>query len=150
MNRFLELPEESRLSAFMEVNRSMGLDAFSVEKDFWVCWTLSELFTLPGIGEHLTFKGGTSLSKAWKLIHRFSEDIDLVVDKDVLGFGSDAAPDKAPSNKQRKVRLEALMESCRRWVQDTLQPALATRIAAALGNEAACKLRHPDVVHVKW
>jgi predicted nucleotidyltransferase component of viral defense system len=61
MNRFLELPDESRISAFMEVNRSMGLDAFSVEKDLWVCWTLRELFSLPGIAEHLTFKGGTSL-----------------------------------------------------------------------------------------
>ena len=135
MNRFLELPDESRLSAFMEVNRSMGLDAFSVEKDFWVCWTLCKLFTLPGIGEHLTFKGGTSLSKAWKLIHRFSEDIDLIVDKDVLGFGGDAAPDKAPSNKQRKARLEALMENCRRWVQDTLRPELSTGIAETLGSD---------------
>ena len=88
---------------------------------------------MAGIGEHLTFKGGTSLSKAWKLIERFSEDIDLIVDKEVLGFGGDAAPDKAPSNKQRKARLEALMESCRRWVQDTLQPALAVRISEALG-----------------
>ena len=135
MNRFLELPDESRISAFMEVNRSMGLDTFSVEKDFWVCWTLYELFTLPGIGEHLTFKGGTSLSKAWKLIHRFSEDIDLIVDKDVLGFGGDAAPDKAPSNKQRKVRLEGLMESCRRWVQDTLRRELTARIAESLGSD---------------
>ena len=39
----------------------MGLQAVSVEKDFWVCWTLRDLFTLPGIGSHLTFKGGTSL-----------------------------------------------------------------------------------------
>jgi len=135
MNRFLELPDESRLSAFMEVKRSMGLDAFSVEKDFWVCWTLCELFTLHGIGEHLTFKGGTSLSKAWKLIHRFSEDIDLIVNKDVLGFSGDTAPDKAPSNKQRKVRLEALMESCRRCVQDTLRPELTVRIAETLGSD---------------
>lgn len=135
MNRFLELSDEDRLSAFMEVNRSMGLDAFSVEKDFWVCWTLCELFTLHGIGEHLTFKGGTSLSKAWKLIHRFSEDIDLIVDKDVLGCSGDAAPDKAPSKKQRKVRLEALMESCRRWVQDTLRPELTVRIAETLGSD---------------
>ena len=133
MNRFIQLPDERRLNAFMEVNRSMRLDAFSVEKDFWVCWTLRELFTLPGIGEHLTFKGGTSLSKAWKLIHRFSEDIDLIVDKEVLGFGGDAAPDKAPSNKQRKARLEALMETCRRWVQDKLRTELAARIAETLG-----------------
>ena len=105
-----------------------------MEKDFWVCWTLRELFRLPGIGEHLTFKGGTSLSKAWKLIERFSEDIDLVVDKAVLGFGGDAAPDKASSNKQRKARLEDLMDACRLWVQGLIQPAFATRIAEALGD----------------
>jgi hypothetical protein len=130
MNTFLQLPAERRRLAFQQVDEVMGLQAFSVEKDFWVCWTLRELFTLPGIGEHLTFKGGTSLSKAWKLIRRFSEDIDLIVDKDALGFGGRAAPDKAPSNKQRRARLEALMESCRLWVQGTLQPALAARIRA--------------------
>jgi predicted nucleotidyltransferase component of viral defense system len=135
MNTFLQLPIERRRRAFQQVDESMGLQAFSVEKDFWVCWALRELFILPGIGEHLTFKGGTSLSKAWKLIRRFSEDIDLIVDKDALGFGGEAAPDKAPSNKQRKARLEALMESCRLWVQGTLQPALAARIADALGAD---------------
>jgi len=56
------------------------------------------------------------------------------VDKGVLGFGGDAAPDQAPSNKQRKARLEALMEACRQWVQGNLMPALATRIAEALGD----------------
>jgi hypothetical protein len=112
----------------------MGLDAASVEKDFWVCWTLREIFSNPDIGGHITFKGGTSLSKAWKLIERFSEDIDLIVDKEVLGFGGEAAPDKAPSNKQRKARLEALMDACRDWVQGTLQPALASRIQCALGE----------------
>ena len=134
MSTFLQLPVERRRLAFQQVDEVMGLQAFSVEKDFWVCWTLRELFTLPGVGEHLTFKGGTSLSKAWKLIERFSEDIDLIVDKEALGFGGDAAPDRASSKKQRKARLEALMESCRQWVQGTLQSSLATRIAEALGQ----------------
>ncbi|EIP98896.1 hypothetical protein OpiT1DRAFT_03372 [Opitutaceae bacterium TAV1] len=133
MDIFLQLPPERRLLAFQQVDAEMGLQAVSVEKDFWVCWTLRELFALSGIGEHLTFKGGTSLSKAWKLIKRFSEDIDLIVDKDVLGFGGDATPDKAPSNKQRKTRLEQLMTACRTWVQGTLQPAFATRLESALG-----------------
>lgn len=96
---------------------------------------MRELFGLPGIGDHLTFKGGTSLSKAWKLIERFSEDIDLVVDKEALGFGRDSAPDKAPSKKQSKARLEALMSACRDWVQGTLGPALADRIAETLGPD---------------
>ena len=112
----------------------MNLQAVSVEKDFWVCWTLRELFTLPAIGDHLTFKGGTSLSKAWQIIQRFSEDIDLIVDKEALGFGGDAAPDKVPSNKQRKARLENLMEVCRQWVQGILQPALTARLLATLGD----------------
>ncbi len=134
MNAFLQLPAERRRLAFQQVDESMGLQAFSVEKDFWVCWTLHELFTLPGIAEHLTFKGGTSLYKAWKLIERFSEDIDLIVDKEALGFGGDAAPDKAPSNKQRRLRLEALMSACREWVQGRLMPGLTERIQSALGD----------------
>lgn len=64
MNAFLSLSVEERHSAYTQVEDAMKLQSFSVEKDLWVCWTLRELFTLPGIGEHLTFKGGTSLSKA--------------------------------------------------------------------------------------
>lgn len=134
MNTFLQLPDTRRLFAFQQVDEAMGLQAVSVEKDFWVCWTLRELFALPAIGEHLTFKGGTSLSKAWKLIERFSEDIDLVVDKETLGFSGDAAPDKAASNKQRKTRLEALMAACRQWVQGKLMPALTEQLKTALGD----------------
>lgn len=53
---------------------------FAVEKDWWVCQILKIIFQMP-IAKHLVFKGGTSLSKAWGLIHRFSEDIDLAIDK---------------------------------------------------------------------
>jgi predicted nucleotidyltransferase component of viral defense system len=133
-NPFLQLPSARQLLAFQQVDEVMGLQTVSVEKDFWVCWTLKALFSMPGIGDHLTFKGGTSLSKAWKIIERFSEDIDLVVDKEVLGFAGDASPDHAPSNKQRKARLAELMDACRDWVQGTLQPALAAQISANLGD----------------
>ena len=76
MDTFLKLPVSRRFLAFQQVDETMGLQAASVEKDFWVCWTLREIFALPGIGERITFKGRTSLSKAWKLIERFSEDIE--------------------------------------------------------------------------
>jgi hypothetical protein len=102
MDALLKLTPADQLDAYVEVNRAMGLDAASVEKDFWVCWTLREIFSDPDIGGHITFKGGTSLSKAWKLIERFSEDIDLIVDKEVLGFGGDAAPDKAPATNSAR------------------------------------------------
>lgn len=135
METFLLLSPEERRLAYQQVNAEMQLQALSVEKDFWVCWTLRELFTLPHIGEHLTFKGGTSLSKAWRLIKRFSEDIDIVVDKEVLGFGGDADPEKAPSKTKRKARLKALMEACREWVQTKLQPALADRLGSKLRDQ---------------
>lgn len=77
MNAFIRLTPEERYSACMQVKELMHLQAVSVEKDFWVCWTLRELFTLPAIGDRLTFKGGTSLSKAWQIIQRFSEDIEI-------------------------------------------------------------------------
>jgi predicted nucleotidyltransferase component of viral defense system len=134
MNTFLKLPADERRLAFQQVEAQMGLQAVSVEKDLWVCWTLQALFAMPGIGDHLTFKGGTSLSKAWKFIQRFSEDIDLVVDKNVLGFGGDAAPDRASSKKKRRECLEKLMEASRQWVQGTLQPALRASLTAALGE----------------
>ena len=134
MKTFLKLPATDRRLAFQQVESQLGLQAVSVEKDFWVCWTLRTLFAMPGVGDHLTFKGGTSLSKAWKLIQRFSEDIDLIVDKNALGFGGDAAPDRASSNNKRRERLEKLMEASRQWVQGTLQPALRDNLKSALGE----------------
>ena len=57
-----------------------------VEKDFWVCWTLKRIFTLDNPPAGLFFKGGTSLSKVYQAIDRFSEDVDLSFDRSALGF----------------------------------------------------------------
>lgn len=86
MQAFISMSSDDRQRICREVEGKTGLSSASIEKDFWVCWTLRELFALPGWGEHLTFKGGTSLSKGWKLIERFSEDIDIVLDREFLGF----------------------------------------------------------------
>lgn len=134
MNAFLQLPAERRRLAFQQVDEALGLQAFSVEKDFWVCWILRELFTMPAVGEHLTFKGGTSLSKAWRIIQRFSEDIDIIIDKAPLGFAGDASPDQASTKSQRRARLENLMAAARGWVQGTLLPGLAQRLEETLGT----------------
>ena len=72
MDAFLTQPVERQRLVYEEAGRRLGLSAGSVEKDLWVCWTLRALFRLPSSGPHLTFKGGTSLSKGWKLIDRFS------------------------------------------------------------------------------
>ncbi len=68
---------DTRRDAFAIAGERRGLLPLLIEKDFWVCWTLERLFALPGFHDHLLFKGGTSLSKVYGLIQRFSEDIDL-------------------------------------------------------------------------
>ena len=125
MKEFVDLPEERRRLVCTQVGAKLNLSEIAVEKDFWVCWTLRKLFDLPEWGEHLTFKGGTSLSKCWRLIERFSEDIDIVIGRDALGFGGDKAPEQAPSRKQMTKRLKALRVSCRRTVGEGIQPMLA-------------------------
>ena len=64
----------------------MGINEAIIEKDFWVCWVLDLLFSDSPWRDSLNFKGGTSLSKAFDLIHRFSEDIDLIIDWRLLRF----------------------------------------------------------------
>jgi len=103
-----------------------------LEKDYWVCWTLRQLFGLPAWAQNITFKGGTSLSKCWGLISRFSEDIDIVIDKHFLGFGGEESPEEAPSKKQQKKRLDAMKEAAQEKIHGELARALAARIGASL------------------
>jgi hypothetical protein len=136
MDFFPRLPPERRRELCEEAQLRLGLPAASIEKDFWVCWTLRELFALPEWGRYFTFKGGTALSKGWKLIERFSEDIDIVVDRAFLGFGGDTSPASAPSKKQRRERLAALKTECQTRIHAGLRPALEERIRRCLPPDA--------------
>ena len=132
MDAYLTLPANDQRAACQEAESRMRLRAASIEKDFWVCWTLRELFALPEWGAHLTFKGGTSLSTAWQLIDRFSEDIDVVIDRDFLGFGGDHSPGKATSRKQQRLALDALRKTAQDRIRESLQPALHASITGKL------------------
>lgn len=140
MKEFITLPEERRRLICTETSAKLNLSEVAVEKDYWVCWTLHKLFGLVEWGEYLTFKGGTSLSKCWNLIQRFSEDIDIVVDRAVLGFSGDHAPDQAPSRKQMGKRLKALKTSCQYCISDRILPALNEAISLDLGVSLEWKL----------
>ena len=75
---FLSASEKDRVDTFLAASQRLGANVQYIEKDFWVCWTLDVLYHgLPPGGPRLLFKGGTSLSKAYGLINRFSEDIDI-------------------------------------------------------------------------
>lgn len=88
MNNFHTLPADSKRVAVEQTALKQGLSKQIVEKDLWVSTLLEIIFTLP-FAEKLVFKGGTSLSKAWGLIDRFSEDIDLAVDRSLFGLEGD-------------------------------------------------------------
>ena len=85
---WLTLPQERRIDILNQVTEFTGLPVVAIEKDWWVTLALNACFSLP-YSEHIIFKGGTSLSKAWNLIERFSEDIDLALDRKFLGFEGD-------------------------------------------------------------
>ena len=68
MNAFIQRTPQERLEAFLEISRVTRLDSISVEKDFWVCWTLGRLFEVEAVAPHVVFKGGTSLSKVFDAI----------------------------------------------------------------------------------
>src|SRR5205823_9226493 len=108
MDDVARLPITDRMDLFLATARQRGLTAEIIEKDFWVCWTLKRLFTLPDPPAGLIFKGGTSLSKAYGAIERFSEDVDISFQRADLGFGGENDPAAARSGKQRAQRLDDL------------------------------------------
>lgn len=99
---FNTIDKDEKEAIFNAIATEKGMNPFAVEKDWWVCRTLEIIFQMP-IAKHLVFKGGTSLSKAWRLINRFSEDIDLAIDREFFeGFKGDLS-----KSKITKLRKEA-------------------------------------------
>lgn len=124
MDRFLALSSRDREQAFEQAGVARGLSAGSIEKDFWVTLVLRELFAISDVAEHLTFKGGTSLSKAWHLIDRFSEDVDLTLGRELLGLGTAGDPETTRNNSQRSRRLAALVTASEAYVAGPLMRGL--------------------------
>src|SRR5437763_4213847 len=107
MDAFANLSAAERQPFFQETASRRASTNTAIEKDFWICWTLKHLFTLRDVPE-LRFKGGTSLSKLFNLIERFSEDIDISVDRAALGFTGeqDLANPKLSNTKRKQLDLE--------------------------------------------
>lgn len=135
MDEFARRPAEERRAFFAEAAARRDLTSLIVEKDFWVCWTLRRLMGVPELAKVLTFKGGTSLSKAFGIIKRFSEDIDLTINRAAPLLGEVASPMASDiSGKERERRGKALGAAAQNWVGTILLPTLAQAIAEALGT----------------
>jgi len=135
--------DAERRDLFLGTAARLGTSVQNVEKDFWVCWTLDALFSGLAVGgPRLLFKGGTSLSKAFGLISRFSEDIDITVFRGDLGQAADVAELIALSGKKRRARLEAIRTACQAYIAGPLT-AQFTQLAASVIPEARFRLE-PD------
>lgn len=116
---FSQLPENEKIELINQMHEESNLPQVIIEKDMWVTAVLRALFALP-YAENLSFKGGTSLSKCWNLIERFSEDVDIAINREFFGFLGDTFTIKQISKNLRK-------STCK-FVRDTLQFDLARQM----------------------
>jgi predicted nucleotidyltransferase component of viral defense system len=108
LQEWFQLPDETKIRLFAETSRQIGLpSSSSAEKEWWVVHTLAIIFSMK-CANALIFKGGTSLSKGWNVIHRFSEDIDLALDREFLGFSGELT--KGDIRKLRRKSFQFISE----------------------------------------
>ena len=144
MDKFANEPEH-RDEAFGQAAAELGFAKAIVEKDFWVCWSLQHLFALPSFGDHLIFKGGTSLSKAYDVIHRFSEDVDLSLDRAQLGFDGDRDPEQPNlSGGKRRSLLEDLQDAAEVTVAGPLLEEINAAFSATLDQPFSLAIDEGD------
>jgi hypothetical protein len=100
VDKVAALPSAQRSDLFREASAILGMSPAVVEKDFWVCWVLKKIFSSRNLKKHFVFKGGTSLSNVYRIIERFSEDVDLILDWGLLGYGKEPATTREGGGRQ--------------------------------------------------
>ncbi len=127
MNKIANLPKQQRSELFSETATLLNTTNSIVEKDFWVVWTLDKIFTDDRLNKILMFKGGTSLSKVFNLIGRFSEDIDLILDWRLV---SNENPLNVQESKNKQVRFnEQINENAKEYIENELLPIISQNLS---------------------
>lgn len=135
MDRIARASADERRRLFQQASGKTGLHPSVVEKDFWVCYALDHLFHRSAFAGSVVFKGGTSLSKAFGLIQRFSEDIDLILDWRLLGYGRDEPWEERSNTKQDRFKLDSV-ERTNAFLAETFAPSLKESLSESLSCEA--------------
>ena len=117
MSNWQTTSESTKINAYTQISGKTGIAIAAVEKDWWVVQILATIFEM-NAGKHLVFKGGTSLSKAWSLIRRFSEDVDLAIEPKFLGF----------EGELKKKDITALRKAANQYISNTFYPELKQRM----------------------
>jgi len=133
MKKFILMTSEEKKEVFQSVSFFMGMRPDIIEKDFWVCFMLNHLFHNCKYKDAFVFKGGTSLSKAYHLIERFSEDIDIILDwRKVVPQGEDPWADRT-KNKQDRFN-KAVNTNAAKFFSSELAPSLNKELEKLLGE----------------
>jgi hypothetical protein len=133
MDTWAKTTPKDREALFNQTASVKGISPEIVEKDFWVCWILHWIFQLQGL-PRLIFKGGTSLSKVFGIISRFSEDVDLVINRHQLGFNDESDPANQQGTKLRDRTIEKLKSSYRDVIAEDFVPGLQAEIRSIIGE----------------
>lgn len=142
----IDATSDDRRDLFLATANRLGTPLQNVEKDFWVCWALDLLFNGHKANEpRLLFKGGTSLSKAYGLISRFSEDIDITVFREDIGQVVEKEELEKLSGKQLRIRLDAIKQACQVYIQNSLRNRLNQQIEQ-LFHKANISVTDPPVI----
>lgn len=143
MRNIAKINEKDRKALFQNTAAKMGLTNAIIEKDFWVCFMLDYLFQRSKWKKNIAFKGGTSLSKSYGLIKRFSEDIDLILDWRVIGFAIDQPWEKRSNTKQDNFNKEANRRT-EEFLKETFITSVITDLQAELGIPVNCYIEESD------
>jgi hypothetical protein len=120
MKNWISRKESERIELLEVVAQETNLPDYMVEKDWWVTTMLEAIFSSK-LKEHFAFKGGTSLSKSWNILKRFSEDIDIVIDKGLFGVSD--------NDKPGRMDRERLRDAAHKYIGETVYPILAERLS---------------------
>lgn len=140
MDNFVQFTNNRKTEILREAALKMKLSPEILEKDFWVCWTLKCLYSIPEIASHIIFKGGTSLSKAYGLIDRFSEDCDITINKKIFSSYKEPGEDDI-SGKEQARRVELMILFAQEFVKNIIRPFLNKEISTFL-DKNSFKLEH--------
>jgi hypothetical protein len=152
MDQVANLPAKQRAELFREAGSRRGIGSAVAEKDFWVCWVLKRLFADPALKEHLVFKGGTTLSKVFGIIERFSEDVDLILDWQLLGFGEglENPYQEFGSNTKQDQFNKRFNEKAAEYIAGELLPRLCSIFAVCPQVTAAIDIRDAQAIEVAY
>lgn len=143
MRDIARLSEKDKKALFHNTAAKMGMTDAIIEKDFWVCFMLDYLFHRCQWKNNIAFKGGTSLSKSYGLIERFSEDIDLILDWRVLGYEKDEPWEERSNTKQDIFNKEAGTKT-EAFLKNEFMPAVIADLKNELGCNVNCYIEDDD------